>query len=155
MKALSCAAALLTAMAAPAGAVDMRPYLDLETAATIRDACLAYAADHDMEIAVSVFDQTGQLLTFAKMNGASTAAAELSRWKGTSAAKYLIPSSETGKWNAPTAPSIATFAGGVPIFTKDDIGVGGVGVSGAASEDDVKCGTAGVKAAGLSTSKSK
>jgi len=44
---------------------------------------------------------------------------------------------------------MATFEGGVPFYGADGTQLGGVGVSGAESKDDVACGQAGVAAAGL------
>jgi uncharacterized protein GlcG (DUF336 family) len=107
------------------------------------------AAEKGFALGVAVFDNTGRLIAFAKMDGASTGAAELAQWKGKSAAVYGFPTSETAKWNGYSAPDMATFEGGVPFYGQDGTQLGGVGVSGAESKDDVACGLAGVAAAGL------
>ena len=129
----------------------MRPVMDLATAETIRDGCLDHARKNGEEIAVAIFDHAGRLVTYAKMDGASTAAAEIAKWKGKSAATYEFASSETANWNGPAAPDMATFGGGLPLFTSDGVGIGGVGVSGAVTEFDIACGNAGAVLAGLGT----
>jgi uncharacterized protein GlcG (DUF336 family) len=52
------------------------------------------------------------------------------------------------------APHVVTVAGGVPIFSADGRArLGAAGASGEAPEDDAACVEAGVKAAGLRTSR--
>lgn len=142
-------AVLSLVAAVPAAAQSPRPMLDYATAAKIGDGCLALAAQKGFALGIAVFDNTGRLIAFAKMDGASTGAAELAQWKGKSAAVYGFPTSETAKWNGYSAPDMATFEGGVPFYGADGTQLGGVGVSGAESKDDVACGLAGVAAAGL------
>lgn len=88
-------------------------------------------------------------MTFARMDGASTAVSDIAMWKSRSAATYRYASAETAKWNAPMFPGIATGGGGVPIFTADGQALGAVGVSGARTDDDIACAEVGIKAAGL------
>lgn len=126
----------------------MRPFLDFKTADAIRDHCLANADKAGEAVAVAVYDDSGDLMSYSN-HGASQAAAEVAQWKGRSAAVYRRASSETATWNAPTAPMIATMGGGVPIFARDGTAIGGVGVSGASSEFDAACGTQATEAANL------
>lgn len=130
-------------------AQDLKPILTQETAFKIQNAAIAYAVDNDLKVAVSVFDVHAQLISFIRMDGTSVGVSELARWKGLSAASYRRFTSDTAKWNIATAPNIAIAEGGVPIFTKDGYPLGGVGVSGASSADDVKVAEAGIKALGL------
>lgn len=133
---------------APLAAQTARPMLDYSSAATIRDACVAWAGQRDMTIAVAVFDESGKLLAFAHMDGAASAVGEFAQWKGRSAATIHVASAETANWgNGP--PGLATWEGGLPVFSADGVPLGGVGVSGAASADDVACARAGIVAAGL------
>ncbi|GAB4516415.1 MAG: hypothetical protein Kow00133_00170 [Amphiplicatus sp.] len=127
----------------------MRPVLDYKSAEIIRDACVAYAEETGNKIAVAVFDAGGELVAYTRTDLPPDAGAA-AQWKGRSAAFYLTPSSETGKWGIPTAPAIATLGGGMPIFARDGTGLGGVGVAGAAVEFDVECAIRGIEAAGLS-----
>jgi glc operon protein GlcG len=126
-----------------------KPSLDFSTAKKIIDRCIAYADSSKLNMAIAIYDANGQLIHFVKMDGASVGVAKAAQWKGLSAAIYQFSTQETGKWNVPNAPDIATVPGGLPIKTKEGYTIGGIGVSGAASSVDVKCAEAGLKAAGL------
>lgn len=150
------AAALIATAALSTGtgtqAQVMRPVLDFGTADAIRDHCLGSARDAGHAVAVAVFDQGGELVSFAN-HGASPAAAEVARWKGRSAAVFRRSTRDTASWDLPSVPMIATIEGGVPLFTGDGVALGGVGVSGASSEFDARCGTLAAEAAGLVASR--
>jgi glc operon protein GlcG len=130
-------------------AQQLKPVLNFSTAKKIMDGCIAYGDSSKLNMAIAIYDANGQLIHFVKMDGASVGAAKVAQWKGLSAAIYQFSTEETGKWNVPTAPDIATVPGGLAIKTKDGYAIGGIGVSGAASSVDVKCAEAGLKAAGL------
>ena len=132
----------------------MRPFLDFKTADAIRDHCLANAAQAGETVAVAVFDDGGDLISFSN-HGASPAAAALAQWKGRSAAVYRSSTRDTATWNTPTAPMIATMEGGVPLFARDGTAIGGIGVSGASSEFDADCGTRAAAASSLMVSPPK
>ena len=134
-----------------ASAQTPRPIIDLATAALIRDHCLKSGAEAGHAMAIAVFDTGGELITYAKADGASTATGAVAQWKGKSAAVYRFSTEETGGWGVPTAPMIATVRGGFPVFTKTGEIIGGVGVSGAPSTFDAACASDAVKAAGLLT----
>ncbi len=123
--------------------------LNLATAKKITNACIKYAELNDLKMAVAVYDVYGQLMTYAKMDGVFVAASKISQWKGFSAAIYRYSTEESATWKVPNAPDIATIPGGLPIFSKDGRPQGGVGVSGALPEADVKCAEAGIISAGL------
>ena len=139
---------------AGAQAQTMRPFLDFKTADAIRDHCMANAGQAGHAVAVAVFDDGGDLVSFSN-HGASPAAAALAQWKGRSAAVYRSSTRDTATWNTPAAPMIATMEGGVPLFTRDGTAIGGVGVSGASSQFDTECGTRAAEAAGLLVSPPK
>jgi uncharacterized protein GlcG (DUF336 family) len=143
------AAACLVALHGAAPAQMMKPVLVYATAAKVRDGCLAFAAEKKLPISIAVHDEAGRLLAFAKTDGASTAVSDLAIWKSRSAATFRFPSADTARWNIPNAPGIASAGGGVPIFTADGQPLGAIGVSGAETEDDIACGEAGIRAAGL------
>ncbi|QIK78205.1 heme-binding protein [Sphingomonas piscis] len=144
---------LLMIASAPASAQTLRPVLSYGTAAKMRDACLAFAAERKMNVSIAVHDEAGRLLAFAKMDDASTAVSDIAMLKSRSAATYRYAGTETAKWNAPTLPGIASFGGGVPAFAADGKALGGIGVSGAKTEDDIACAEAGVRAVGLRTTR--
>ena len=147
------AAACLAALPIAAPAQTMRPVLSYDSAAKIRDGCLAFATDKKLDIAIAVHDDSGRLVTFARTDGASTAVSDIAIWKSRSAATYRFPSADTARWNAPTLPGIATAGGGVTMFTADGTALGAIGVSGGPTPDDIACAEAGIRAAGLRTTK--
>ena len=144
-------AALLAVLGLPAPlmAQTPRPMLDYASAATIRDTCLAWAAQRNLTVAVAVFDESGKLLTLAQMDGAASAVGDFAQWKGRSAATIHVASAVTAEWGR-GPPGLATWEGGLPVFSAEGVALGGVGVSGAESAEDVACGKAGIAAAGLS-----
>ena len=132
----------------PLAAQTPRPMLDYASAATIRDTCLAWAAERRLTVAVAVFDESGKLLALAHMDGAASAVGDFAQWKGRSAATVHVASATTAEWGR-GPPGLATWEGGLPIFSAEGVALGGVGVSGAESAEDVACGRAGIAAAGL------
>jgi uncharacterized protein GlcG (DUF336 family) len=146
-KAIATLLALL-ALQAPVTAQTPRPMLDYASAATIRDGCIAWATQHNLKVAIAVYDERGTLLAFALMDGAASAVSDFAQWKGRSAATIHVASVETAKWGD-GPPGLATWEGGLPIFSVDGAALGGVGVSGAESDEDAACGKAGIAAAGL------
>ncbi len=136
------------AIAAPAGAQTSRPMLDYASAAKIREGCIAWASGRDLSVAVAVFDERGTLMAFALMDGAASAVGDYAQWKGRSAATIHVASAETAEWGR-GPPGLATWEGGVPVFSREGVALGGVGVSGAESAEDVACARAGIAAAGL------
>jgi uncharacterized protein GlcG (DUF336 family) len=148
MRTIGAALFLTLALAAPLGAQTARPMLDYSSAAAIRDGCVAWAKQRELAVAVAVFDERGTLMAFALMDGAASAVGDYAQWKGRSAAMIHVASAETANWGrGPT--QLATWEGGVPIFTKDGVPLGGVGVSGAQSAEDVACAKAGIAATEL------
>ena len=110
---------------------------------------MVWAEARKLNVAIAVHDESGRLVTFARMDGASTAVSDIAIWKSRSAATYRYASAETAKWNNPDFPGIATAGGGVPIFTVDGQALGAIGVSGASTDDDIACAEAGIRAAAL------
>jgi uncharacterized protein GlcG (DUF336 family) len=147
------AAACLAVLPMAAPAQTMRPVLSYETAAKMRDGCLAFAKVKKLNVAMAVHDEAGRLLTFARTDGASTAVSDVAIWKSRSAATFQTPSAETARWSAPMIPGLASAGGGVAVFTAEGQALGAIGVSGAETEDDIACAEAGVRAAGLRTTK--
>lgn len=137
------------ALSVPASAQTARPMLDYASAAKMRDACIAYAGGKGASVSIAVYDAGLRLMTFDMMDGASSATGDLAHWKGKAAASYRMASADLANWNAPNAPGIATFPGGVPVFTADGKPLGSVGVSGMTPAEDVACAKAGLAAAGL------
>lgn len=135
-------------LASPASAQTARPMLNYATAAKLRDACVAYAKDHGVGVAIAVYDDEGRLVTYAVMDGIVNVSGELAKWKAQAAMNYRVPSADMTKWN-PAIPEVATFPGGVPFYTAAGAPLGAIGVSGSSPDGDLACAKAAVAAAGL------
>lgn len=130
-------------------AQELKPTFNFATAQKILQGCIAYADSAKLTLSIALYNRDAQLISFARMDGASLGSAKIAHWKGISAATYGASTAETGSWNVPNAPDIATIPGGLPIVLPDGTVIGGLGVSGAAASVDVTCAEAGLKAAGL------
>ncbi len=150
MKIVSAIAASALLCIFPAQAQTLKQTLDYGTAAKIRDGCIAWATAHGHKIAVAVFNPDGTMVTFAQMDGVPAGIVTIAQWKGKSAATSQESTAETATWGGP-APGIATFAGGIPFFADTGSALGGVGASGAETDEDVDCAEAGIAAAGVKT----
>ena len=153
------AAVLAVGLGAGAQALDMKPVLSLEMANKIADACVAKAAEAGWRpINVAVFDDGGNLKVFKRMEGAFLGSIQIAQMKGHSSTMFPFPTRVFaelgyGKEGQPGTvpgiveiPGIASFPGGLPIMTAGGQQLGGVGVSGATSDEDEQCAQAGLDA---------
>lgn len=136
-----------------ASAQTLRPQLDLDTALKVQGECLAFAKSKNLKVSIAVYDYAGRPISSAHMDGASTAVIEIADWKAKSAAMFEIATEETAKWGTRDVPILSTFGGGVPIFDANGNALGGIGVSGASTDDDIACAKAGIEAAGMKPSR--
>jgi glc operon protein GlcG len=150
-------AALPLALAAPAAtAQELRPVLNAASAQTIVSTCAAMAAERGWNVSIAVLDSGADLAAFLRMDKTGLASVEVAQWKAGAAATWGWQTKQMVDRIAVSpsfalAPRVATFEGGVPIYSADGkVLLGGVGVSGAASADDAACARAGIVKAGLS-----
>ncbi len=150
---------LLVALAAPASAQSSQT-LDAKAAQAIVAGCAAHSSAKRQSHAIVVVDTGGHLVASLRMDGngsgifdfALTKAQASAAW-GFSTAQMLENARGTPGFDH--APNVVIVPGGFPIFTSDGkTRIGAVGVSGEASPDDAACAEAGVRAAGLRTSRS-
>lgn len=141
----------LAASLAPvaAGAQGARPMLVYATAAKMRDACLAWAGERNLHMAIAVYDDGGKLIAFAHMDGARTGSNQLAQDKGQSAARFRIGTANLAKRITGYVPGIIVAGGGQPFTTQDGVPLGGIGASGGTAQEDIDCGRAAIEAAGL------
>lgn len=139
----------------PGHAQSVRAFLPLKTAQLMQQAALQCGAEKGFAAAVAIFDDSGRLVSYARSDEASTATAEVAMWKGRSAAQYRFSTRQTAGWNVPTAPDIATAAGGLPLLSTDGTPIGGIGVSGGPADSDEACAAAGIAAGQLKLPSSK
>jgi uncharacterized protein GlcG (DUF336 family) len=146
------------AIGAPALA-QAAPVLDARTAQAIVAGCAAHAATKKQSHAIAVVDTGGHLIAALRMDGngsgifdfALTKAKASAAW-GFSTAQMLEGARGTPGFDH--APHVVIVPGGVPVFASDGKArIGAVGVSGEASADDAACAEAGVRAAGLRSSR--
>jgi uncharacterized protein GlcG (DUF336 family) len=129
--------------------------LDLAAARRIAAACELAAADLEVAVCVAVSNRNGELLCFARMDGAPLLSAQLAQDKAWSVAAFNgMP---TDAWWAvlEKEPSLlhgivktdrlTVFGGGRPVLDDGQL-VGAVGVSGGTAEQDTEIAAAGAAA---------
>lgn len=129
--------------------------LTLEAATRIVERARAEADSMGKPMVIAVTDETGQLLNFARMDGAPQLSIDIAIDKAYTAVGFGIP---THVWHdfikddpplasgAPTGiKRLIVFGGGYPITVDGQI-VGGIGVSGGHYTEDQKVAEAGLAA---------
>ncbi|WP_052765148.1 GlcG/HbpS family heme-binding protein [Mycolicibacterium obuense] len=118
----------------------------------------AQASARGLRLAAAVVDRGGNVVASMRMDNAQLGASSLAHDKAVTAVSFGRP---TSAWTASSAPGgsdwglahtlgghAVVFPGGVPVFSDAEL-VGGLGVSGAASEVDAACATGAVHDQGL------
>jgi uncharacterized protein GlcG (DUF336 family) len=126
-------------------------------ASQIIDGCVAHAKAKGQSHAIAVDDEGGHLVALLRMDGNPAGIGEFAIQKADAVAAWQFSTQqmESAAKETPgfaNAPRVVTVAGGVPVFDHGRFS-GAVGVSGEAPADDAACAEAGVKAAGLATSR--
>ena len=145
-------AALLTVVPA-ALAAQVRPVrmLSLEGAQKALAAATAEARKQNWGVSISVVDAFGELIAFARLDGAPLGSVDVSRGKARTAARFRRPTKTfdstltAGRLAILGIDGVTPVEGGVPIIINGEY-VGAVGVSGATSAQDAQVATAGVGA---------
>ena len=153
-------AILLLLFATPAVA-HPAPALNAQAAQAIVAGCVAHSTAKQQSHAIVVVDNGGHVVAALRMDGNgpgifdfSLAKAQASAAWGFSTAQMLENSRGTPGFA--DAPHVVIVPGGVPVFSADGKArIGGVGVSGEAPADDAACAEAGVRAAGLRSSRAQ
>lgn len=153
--------AAATPMIVNAESLAAKPVLSNALAQEMVAACFAdQAANGYSNINVYVVDDGGHLLSASRQDGACKACADIAENKAITSALYGAPTRVmadlsfgenrdgvgAGLPGAAFVPGIVAFAGGLPITTADGDVLGGIGVSGASSDEDEQCAQAGVDA---------
>lgn len=151
---LPLATALLIASAAPVAA-QPAPALDAGAAQAIIAGCVAESAAKKQSHAIVVVDTGGHVVAALRMDGNGSGIFDFALAKAEAAAAWGFSTAQMleGARGTPgfeRAPHVVIVPGGVPVFSADGkTRIGAVGVSGEAPADDAACAEAGVKAAGL------
>ncbi|GAA1264617.1 heme-binding protein [Kitasatospora nipponensis] len=138
-----------SASAAPPSTGTTAP-LDLAAAQRLCADALAAATERGLLVSAAVVDAGGNLLAFARMDGAEIAGAVLAPDKAYTAVANSAATHELAVAAAPGGPlfglhaaalgRFVIFGGGLPLRGPGGVVVGGLGVSGAPDPaDDVAC----------------
>ena len=133
--------------------------LDARSAEAIVHGCATHALAKKQSEAIVVVDTGGHILAALRMDGNGSGIFDFALAKAVAAAAWgfstaQMADSAKGTPGFADAPHVVTVAGGVPIFSADGkVRIGAVGVSGEAPADDAECAEAGIKAAGLRSSR--
>ncbi len=129
------------------------PKIDLSTAQRLISAAHAEAHRRSVRISAAVVDAGGNLVAFARMDGAEIAGPALAVDKAYTAVANSIATAELAVLAAPGGElfglqangggRFVIFGGGIPLRAEGEI-VGAIGVSGASTADDVACAEAAV-----------
>ena len=114
---------------------------------------LAEARKNNWTVAVAIVDTGGNLVYYEKMDGTQLGSANVSIDKARSAALFKRPTkafqdvvAAGGEgWRILRLEGAVPIEGGIPIIMQGQI-VGAIGVSGATSQQDAQCATAGASA---------
>lgn len=146
----------LIGMAASAQA---NPILDARTAQAIVAGCAAHAATKKQSHAIAVVDTGGDLVAALRMDGNGSGIMDFSLAKAEAVAAWGFSTAQMeenakGTPGFANAPRVVTVPGGVPVWSADGkVRLGAVGASGEAPADDAACAEAGIRAAGLRSSR--
>jgi len=144
-------------LAAGATAQERPPYgqeVNLDMAKKIAAGAYAESKKNGWRMAIAVVDNHGFLVYYERMDDTQTASVDVAVDKAKAAAMYRRPTKvfEDGIAKGRNAllglRGATPIEGGLPIMAGGKV-IGGVGVSGANSDQDAQAATAGVKAAGL------
>ena len=140
--------AVLAASFATASHADVptRPFLTLDAAQAGMQACLDWAAEEDLRVAVAVMDRGGRLVSFARMDDVFVKQVEFAQIKAETASTTPASTKRIGEIAVPGSPveglvhlpGVTGVEGGVPIRLGEH-SIGGVGVSGATPAQDGEC----------------
>jgi uncharacterized protein GlcG (DUF336 family) len=133
--------------------------LDAKSAQAIVAGCAAHSTAKQQSHAIVVVDTGGHIVAALRMDGNGTGIFDFSLAKAQASAAWGFSTvqmleNSRGTPGFADAPHVVIVPGGVPVFTADGKArIGAVGVSGEAPVDDAACAEAGVRAAGLRTTR--
>ena len=140
----------------PSWALDTKPYLTLDMAEKMADACEAKAtAEGWRKVNIAIYDDGGNLKLFRRQDGAFMHSIQIAQLKGRTSAGLPRSTRALGEfayanperpYGIELVPGFAVFPGGLPIVTADGAQIGGIGVSGATGDQDEECAQAGIDA---------
>lgn len=134
------------------------PKLDARNAQAIIAGCVAHSTAKRQSHAMVVVDGGGHVVASLRMDGNAFGIMDFSLAKAKAAAAWGFGTAQMLEASRGTpgfaeAPNVVIVSGGVPIYSGAER-IGAVGVSGEAPTDDAACAEAGIRAAGLHSTRS-
>jgi glc operon protein GlcG len=131
--------------------------LDYSEAKQIIDVIVQRALQMNKTAVVAVTDSHGELIAFARMDGAPISSIRIAMNKAWTAARERRPTKEIGdKVRHPEKghdiayygdPRFVGWGGGIPLWSDGEV-IGGIGVSGLSSLEDIELATLGAQVLG-------
>ena len=128
--------------------------IDLALGQLMAEAARRSAVASGALVSVAVVDAGGHLVVFERMDGAEIAGPVLARDKAFTAVAHrvatqeltdlVLPGADLAGMNSADGGRYIAFGGGLPLWDADRV-IGGVGVSGGSSEQDVAAATAALE----------
>jgi glc operon protein GlcG len=152
------AVAATLAAASPSLSGETRPFMTLDMAKKMADACEAYQAENDLpKFNIAVVDRGADLVLFRRQDDAFLGSIKIATQKAQSSASVPFPTRAIAEivygtdGNPGSIPGLAhsdvvAFAGGLPIANASGALVGAIGVSGGSADQDEDCAKAAVAA---------
>lgn len=137
---------------------ETRPFMTLDMAKRMADACEAYQAENELpKLNIAIVDRGADLVVFRRQDDAFLGSIKIATQKAQSTASIPVPTRVIAELvygtdgNAGVIPGLAhsdvvAFAGGLPIADASGVLVGAIGVSGATADQDEDCAQAAVAA---------
>lgn len=160
MRAISTILSIIAVGSSSALAQPATTTIDASAAQAIIAGCAAHATGKQQSHAIAVVDVGGNLVAALRMDGNGSGIMDFSLAKAKAVAAWgfstaRMEENAKGTPGFASAPHVVTVAGGVPVWSADGkIRIGGVGASGEAPADDAACAEAGIRAAGLRSTRS-
>ena len=139
--------------------IKMEPVINLDIAKIMADACEKDQKSNGYRpVNIAIVDKGGELVLFRRQNNAFLLSIDIAIKKAISSAGIPYPTRTIaeivyGKDGKPGrvpglvhSKNIVAFAGGLPIKTKNNKLLGGIGISGATGDEDEQCAKAAINA---------
>ena len=137
--------------------VEMKPKITLDLAVKMANACEKKRLSTNWRpLNIAIVDDGANLILFRRQDGSFLGSIEIAINKAKSAVLIPYPTKKIEelvygtKDSAPRVPGLGTvdflvpFAGGLPIITRSGHLIGGIGISGATSNQDEECAMAAI-----------
>ena len=133
----------------PSFSLGSKPYLTLEMAEKMADACENIAKESNWRsVNIAIYDDGANLKLFRRQDNSFLHSIEIAHLKAKTSAGLPMSTRALGNlaYQDPTRPhgmeqgsGLVVFAGGLPIMTQSNVHIGGIGVSGATADQDEEC----------------